>query len=282
MIYSSSSPSSEASVTTILFLTAFGLVCIPTFFLSAPIVVYASHDFTFINQCSEPVWVGALGAPGKQVPRDGGWRQDPGTSSTVAIQDAWSGRIWARTGCTFDIAGKGICATGDCGGNLECRGQGGATPATLAEFTLNAGPSNLDFYDVSFVDGGNINIGITPVPGSYIRKYSDQPDPYYCGAPSCSINILDICPPELQLKHPTTGDIIACKSACEAFNTDAYCCRGAHNTPATCLSSSWPTDYPKIFKTACPSFYSYAYDDRSSTFICRGAPHSAYNITFQC
>ncbi|MCI61382.1 putative allergen Pru protein [Trifolium medium] len=51
-----------------------------------------------------------------------------------------------------------------------------------------------------------------------------------CKSSSCPRNINTLCPPELQLKG-SDGSIIACKSACLAFNTDQYCCRGSYNTP---------------------------------------------------
>ena len=55
------------------------------------------------------------------------------------------------------------CATGDCGGVLECAKEGilsgGQTPASLAEFTLN-GHGGQDYYDVSLVDGYNLMISI--------------------------------------------------------------------------------------------------------------------------
>uniref|UniRef100_R7VZD8 Thaumatin-like protein 1 n=1 Tax=Aegilops tauschii TaxID=37682 RepID=R7VZD8_AEGTA len=57
---------------------------------------------------------------------------------------------------------------------------------------------------------------------------------------------------------------IACRSACEAFGQDRYCCSGAYGTPAACR----PTSYSSVFKMACPRAYSYAYDDSTSTFTC--------------
>uniref|UniRef100_A0A0D9XF90 Thaumatin-like protein n=1 Tax=Leersia perrieri TaxID=77586 RepID=A0A0D9XF90_9ORYZ len=66
------------------------------------------------------------------------------------------------------------------------------------------------------------------------------------------------------------GGAIACRSACEAFGQDKYCCSGAYNTPAACH----PTAYSAIFKSACPRAYSYAYDDSTSTFTCK-----AYDYT---
>jgi hypothetical protein len=33
-------------------------------------------------------------------------------------------RIWARTTCNFDGAGRGRCETGDCNGLLQCQAYG--------------------------------------------------------------------------------------------------------------------------------------------------------------
>ncbi|KAJ6773536.1 hypothetical protein OIU79_017077 [Salix purpurea] len=52
-----------------------------------------------------------------------------------------------------------------------------------------------------------------------------------------------------------------------------YCCNGAYSTPDTCK----PSTYSEIFKNACPRAYSYAYDDKTSTFTCASAD---YQITF--
>jgi len=220
----------------------------------------AERTFTFINQCTFPVWVGALNNPGFMVPEKGGFALEPKASHAIALPNPWGGRFWGRTECTFDATGKGNCATGDCGGKLECNGAGGKPPASLAEFLLS-GAGGKDFYDVSLVDGYNLPIGIAPVPGTFTK---DSGDMYDCGNPACVSDLNATCPAELQVKDAT--GVIACLSACEKFHTDEYCCSGAHNTPATCP----PTDYSKTFKAACPTAYSYAYDDKASTFTCKG------------
>ncbi|KAH0876132.1 hypothetical protein HID58_073494 [Brassica napus] len=69
------------------------------------------------------------------------------------------------------------------------------------------------------------------------------------------------------------GRVISCRSACDVFDTDEYCCRGVYGNPSTCR----PTHYSKIFKKACPTAYSYAYDDPTSIFTCSG---SDYVISF--
>jgi hypothetical protein len=89
---------------------------------------------------------------------------------------------------------------------------------------------------------------------------------------------LATCPTELQ-KRDGSGRVVACLSACARFNTDQYCCRGAYGSPQTCNPNNWPVNYAAIFKRACPSEYSYAYDDTSSTFTC-GNPNPSYHITF--
>uniref|UniRef100_M4DH95 Uncharacterized protein n=1 Tax=Brassica campestris TaxID=3711 RepID=M4DH95_BRACM len=40
------------------------------------------------------------------------------------------------------------------------------------------------------------------------------------------------------------NNVVACKSACAAFNKEEYCCSGAHSTPQTCS----PTTYSMTFK----------------------------------
>lgn len=55
----------------------------------------------------------------------------------------------------------GACQTGDCGGRLQCDGNGATPPASLFEITLGKG-NDKDFYDVSIVDGYNLPLVATP------------------------------------------------------------------------------------------------------------------------
>jgi hypothetical protein len=225
---------------------------------------------SFENKCAYTVWAGALnGDPKYELPANGGWKLDPGQKFDVTVSTEWAGRFWGRTGCTFDASGKGACATADCGGKLACSGSGGKPPATLAEFKFG-GFGGKDFYDISLVDGYNLPMGVAPKPGTF--TVSDPNDMYDCGSPGCTSDLNATCPPDLQ-KTDASGKVIACLSACEKYGTDAYCCKGANNTPDTCP----PTNYSMIFKTACPTAYSYAYDDKTSTFTCKGRD---YIITF--
>ncbi|XP_042494129.1 pathogenesis-related thaumatin-like protein 3.5 [Macadamia integrifolia] len=214
--------------------------------------------FTLQNSCNYTVWPGTLSGDGGALLGNGGFPLPPGTSVQLTAQPGWSGRFWARTGCNFDDSGNGHCTTGDCGG-LKCTG-GGAPPVTLAEFTIGSGNNQQDFYDVSLVDGYNEGMGVKPSGGTGSCQYA-----------GCVDDLNTNCPAELQVTE--SGAVVACKSACDAFNSPEYCCTGAHSTPQTCS----PTRYSQLFKSACPTAYSYAYDDASSTCTCNG---SDYLITF--
>ncbi|CAK9327907.1 unnamed protein product [Citrullus colocynthis] len=55
------------------------------------------------------------------------------------------------------------------------------------------------------------------------------------------------CPKELQVK--SNDEVIACKSACLAFNQPRDCCSGEFNDPNKCK----PTEFSKFFKDRCPN-----------------------------
>ncbi|KAI7738337.1 hypothetical protein M8C21_005370 [Ambrosia artemisiifolia] len=215
-----------------------------------------SSVFTIKNNCPFNIAPGTLTGSGAAVST--GFELAPHASSAINMPTPWSGRVWARFQCSND-GGKFSCKSGDCGsGQVECNGAGATPPATLAEFTLSDA-SGKDFYDVSLVDGFNLPISVVPQGG--------------CPVTDCPVDINAKCPPELAVKDGS-GGTIGCKSACVAFNKPEYCCTGDHGTPETCP----PTNYSMFFKNLCPKAYSYAYDDKSSTFTCNTGPN--YDITF--
>jgi Thaumatin family len=219
----------------------------PTALLSVgkqpPIIPYTggpTRAFTFVNHTGQTIWVGTQGSV---LLNNGGWKLDVGQVDTIPVPNSWSsGRFWGRTECTFDSSGAGSCATGDCGGHLQCNGAGGVPPASLAEFTLSGGGGN-DFYDISYVDGFNVPVIITT------SNTPSSSDPYRCGDPGCPTDINAICPSQLQ-KKDAGGKVVACT-----------------NSPG----------YAQLFKKACPTAYSYPYDDATSTFTCHNCN---YQITF--
>ncbi|RZR71325.1 hypothetical protein BHM03_00004682 [Ensete ventricosum] len=209
--------------------------------------------FTIVNECETTIWPGII--PGDSF-NGGGFALKRGQSVVIKAPVGWSGRIWGRTGCNFDGNGNGSCETGSCGSSLKCTGSG-ETPATLAEFTLAA----LDFYDVSLVDGFNLPVVVTPVNAQGGN----------CSTAGCDDDLRRTCPSELAVR--ANRKTVACRSACDVFNTDQYCCKGVYGNSATCQ----PTYYSKTFKAACPAAYSYAYDDPSSILTCN---QGDYIITF--
>ncbi|XP_022132369.1 thaumatin-like protein 1b [Momordica charantia] len=221
-----------------------------------------SATITVQNNCNHTIWPGILSGAGTAPLSTTGFALPSAASTVVDVPAAWSGRIWARTYCSTDAAGRFSCATADCGsGAVECQGACAAPPATLAEFTLNGG-GGFDFYDVSLVDGYNIAMGIVAQGGKSGN----------CTATGCIADLNGDCPAELRVMGAGDGGdgrnrSVACKSACVAFGKPEYCCSGAFANPNTCKAS----EYSKFFKKNCPRAYSYAFDDGTSTFTCVSA-----------
>uniref|UniRef100_A0ACD5XEC9 Uncharacterized protein n=1 Tax=Avena sativa TaxID=4498 RepID=A0ACD5XEC9_AVESA len=234
----------------------------------------AATSFSFTNACAHPVWVGTLsGATSPPLSSTGFYLASGATTALAAPSSGvWSGNFWARTGCATDgSTGRFSCATADCGsGDVACGGRGPAPPVTLAEITLAApGSGGLDFYDVSLVDGFNVPLRIAPSSGATSGNNG-------CSAAACAGDVNAVCPSDLRVVAGSGSGsaVVACKSACNAYGTARYCCSGDYGTPQAC----GPTNYSQVFKAACPTAYSYAYDDASSTFTCSGA--AAYDVTF--
>ncbi|KAM6593094.1 hypothetical protein CsatA_000797 [Cannabis sativa] len=234
------------------------------FFMLAFALFFAGANATTItikNNCQRPIWPATLTGDQKPQLSTTGFELAPGASRSVDIPAGrWTGRFWGRDRCSTN-SGRFTCASGECGsGKVECNGAGGAPPTTLVELTVE-GNGGQDFYDVSNVDGFNLPVSVVPQGGRGECKQS-----------SCPANINAACPGQLQFK--SGNDVVGCFSACAKFNEDMYCCRGAHDKPETCP----PSDFSRFFKAQCPEAYSYAYDDKTSTFTCFGGPN--YLITF--
>ncbi|KAE9597738.1 Protein P21 [Lupinus albus] len=201
----------------------------------------AAH-FDITNRCPYTVWAAA-------VPTGGGRQLNSGETWGIDVASGTAGaRIWARTNCNFDGSGRGHCQTGDCGGVLQCTAYG-AAPDTLAEFALNQF-NNLDFYDISLVDGFNVPMEFSPTSNGCTR------------AIRCTADINGQCPSVLKADG-------GCNNPCTVFKTDQYCCNSG---------SCQPTDYSRFFKDRCPDAYSYPKDDQTSTFTCPGGTN--YRVVF--
>ncbi|KAL0012569.1 hypothetical protein SO802_007677 [Lithocarpus litseifolius] len=89
-----------------------------------------------------------------------------------------------------------------------------------------------DFYDVSLVDGYNLAISITPIKGSGKCSYA-----------GCVGDLNMMCSVGLQVRSHDNKRVVACESACFAFNSPRYCCTGSFGSPQACK----PTAYSRIF-----------------------------------
>jgi hypothetical protein len=227
------------------------------------------RQVTLVNATSQTIWAAA--APSAATPLAAtGWVLPAGHSVTVNTPNNLNTRFWGRTGCTFNSAGTGHCQTGDCGGLFQCKGWG-TIPATLAEVNFDAW-DNLDFYDVSMVDGSNLPMYINITRSSAGTK--DKISPAGCVAAGCTKPVS--CPAALQVKAGAA--VVGCISACARLGGDQYCCRGQWSSRAACDPTKWPVDYAAVFKSAEPYAYSYTDDDATSVFTCTGT--CDYRITF--
>ncbi|GKV24242.1 hypothetical protein SLEP1_g33875 [Rubroshorea leprosula] len=222
------------------------LLCIFIILVSGAKLYVNAANFTLVNQCKEIIWPGITAHNNYSAQ---GFTLQPGQTTSYNAPDGWSGRLWARTGCSFGKNGgsdNSTCQTGDCGPSLNCT-RLSSLPITLVEFSVGNNGS-VDFYDVSLVDGFNVPVAVQPVDGKG-----------NCSTVGCDGDLRDSCPSELAVK--SNGKVTACRSACDVFNTDEYCCRGAFSDPAACLA----TNYSRSFKQACPAASSYGGDTLTVT-----------------
>ncbi|GLT90909.1 hypothetical protein SLE2022_088240 [Rubroshorea leprosula] len=206
------------------------------------ISTYAT-TFEIRNNCTYTVWAAASPGGGRRLDRGQSWTINVPTGTAMA-------RIWGRTNCNFDGSGRGHCQTGDCGGVLDCKGWG-VPPNTLAEYALNQF-GNIDFYDISLVDGFNIPIEFAPTNGG-------------CRTTRCAADINGQCPNELRAPG-------GCNNPCTVFKTEEYCCTQG---PGSCGLNR----YARFFKSRCPDSYSYPQDDTASTLTCRSGT-TDYRVVF--
>ncbi|KAK4752190.1 hypothetical protein SAY87_020988 [Trapa incisa] len=210
-------------------------------FLVVYLKLASAARFDIINNCPYTVWAAASPGGGRQLNQGQTWPLDVAAGTRAA-------RIWARTGCQFDGSGRGRCTTGDCNGLLQCQGYG-SPPNTLAEYALNQF-NNLDFIDISNIDGFNVPMEFSSTTGGCNRVIR------------CTGNILGECPAALRVPQ-------GCNGPCPVFKTEEHCCNSGN---------CGPTDYSRFFKTRCPDAYSYPKDDATSVFTCPGGTN--YKVVF--
>jgi len=219
-----------------------------------------SATFTITNNCLFTIWPATL--RGGRSSTSTGFELPPKLPQ-LSISN-FHGKV--DSGQDLNVqqtTGKFICATGDRGsGQIPCNGVCWWHPSSFISGITLASNSGQDFYDVSLIDGFNLPVSVTSHGGSGDSKTS-----------SCPNDVNRICPPNFAVDG-SDGNAIACKSACFALNQPEYCCPGSFASPDKCPLNV----YSVIFKNQCPLAYSYAYDDKTSTFTCFGG--AKYSITF--
>ncbi|XP_074264829.1 protein P21-like [Silene latifolia] len=221
------------------------LKCLPIFYTLLVLILSTTTNaatFTVKNNCPYTVWAAAVPGGGQQMNSGDTW-------TVTANPGQTSARIWARTGCT-STGSNGLQVSGpETWWGPTISTAYGTPPNTLAEYSLNQF-NNLDFFDISLVDGFNVPMTFVPVSNGCTS------------GPTCTADVNGQCPSQLK----TNG---GCNNPCTVFKTDEYCCNSG---------SCQPTDYSKYFKGLCPTAYSYPKDDPTSTFTCPSGTN--YAVTF--
>ncbi|KAF4994373.1 hypothetical protein FGRMN_5792 [Fusarium graminum] len=257
---------------------------------------------TITNKCDSTIWPGIATQAGKG-PGTGGFELSQGKSKDLWVSWDWQGRVWGRTNCTVKDDSCS-CKTGDCFGLLDCEASG-ATPATLAEFTLAGGMHGKQtFYDISLVDGYNIPMGLKYIPSknttfippnltnpaciaspSWIYA-SSETGTYYTNSTYpipletrvSNDNARNWCPWKYLAFPPTKpGDGVYPYPDDDIQRPEFSPCNSAcaaYGTDQDCCVGKYhdpdvckPSAYSKRAKIICPDAYSFAFDDQASTFI---------------
>jgi len=222
-----------------------------------------SFKIQFINKCSATVAVGAQNVPGFKA-----LKLSPGGSSTLTVPASWStgGTVW---GCYTNSS--------------KCNTQAPEPPVAVIELDASNGQA---WYDVSYVSGYNVPIGLVPNNG--------------CPKVTCPTFNYNGIPSELLWKENghNVGVFSVCKAAYDSVasawfkshwggNYNKYaqlvCCSGPYATKATCDGTAWPTasngaNYKTVLDAQCADAYSYPYDDQKALKQCSIA--SSYQFIF--
>lgn len=236
---------------------------------------------------------------GEALPDGGGFRLAADTggredSHAVTVKQGWQVSFWGRTGCSNDNNNLN-CASGAALSNIDNRdklkagGIGSAFPATKGEIRFD-GYGDQHYYDISIVDGFNLPIRIEPVTGTY-KKVGRSDSQYDCtvagGAPDLTAKAATELPLLLYtVNGKNSGVYSACKYSYVTNHKEdaAYCCNSPY-VNEKCNPDDWPVNVnsAKLFKKYYPLAYSYAYDDKASTFTCKNAgpaKFTGYLVTF--
>lgn len=235
------------------------------------------------NQCVFPVWMATQ--PNAQIaPLPGGTvKLSKGQSHSYSIPTSgWAGRLWPKIGC--DGNGRN-CTAGEA--VAPCPASGCEPPAdTKIEFNFpNLSSRTNAWYDISLVDGYSLPVKIQPRGG----------ESGSCVTTKCNLS-LNSCPQnETQglgdLRVVKNGSVVQCLSPCKKWNYPAPYGKGKPETEAPGVELCCPnndvnrcrtgpvvqTKFVQTVRQACPTAYSYAYDDRAGLHDC--STQQSFDVT---
>jgi hypothetical protein len=179
------------------------------------------------------------------------WHKD----LTVHANGKPNGSAWTNLTFTLKIGRDTMIEFPNQWGSARIWGQWDPTyqnPFTLAEINMDSRTAanwHLDWYDVSLVDGYNLPMLFYPVPGTFapddpkLDATVGRPPAYTCGGKNDCVADLYLTAPASMLILAANGDTNG------IFCQDNAACRA-------------------LKKAACPTSYSYDYDDAKSLFTC--------------
>lgn len=267
-----------ARATVFMVLIAFLLLFLNSSEANAQELAATNHTtrLSVTNQCNFPVWMATTPNANKAPLPDGTVKLDLGQSHDYSIAaEGWAGRLWPKTGC--DSNGTN-CTAGEA--VPPCPPSGCQPPAdTKVEFYFpNLASHEGSWYDISLVDGYSLPMEIKPRGG----------ESGSCITTKCNLS-LDQCPQnETQglgdLRIIKNGKVVQCLSPCKKCNYPppfgqgkpenqepglSVCCPTPPVTPEQCRTGPVvQTKFVQTVRRACPSAYSYAYDDQAGLHSC--------------
>ncbi|MGH7331998.1 MAG: thaumatin family protein [Candidatus Rokuibacteriota bacterium] len=260
--------------------------------LAAPAGASAQPSIAINNACSFPIWIDQTPNTGysplpSNNPSAAG-KLETGQTATYPIPaGGWAGRFWPKTGC--DANGNNCVAGSSVSG---CPPTGCEPPAdTKVEFNYPPQASDRPFYDITLVDGYSLSAKITP----------SQTGGERCTPTECAVS-LAACPTDEikgigSLQVVRSGQVVQCLSPCKRWNYPApyglgrpetvppgnlLCCPTPPVTPGECNDPMKgiveKSQYVQLVRRACPTAYSYTYDDLGGSHDC--PPGTSFTVAF--
>uniref|UniRef100_A0A0D9VRT5 Thaumatin-like protein n=1 Tax=Leersia perrieri TaxID=77586 RepID=A0A0D9VRT5_9ORYZ len=153
--------------------------------------------FTFVNRCTGTVWPGILSNAGSARMDPTGFELPPGAARAVPAPTGWSGRLWARTGCTQDATGKVLRAVGGAACRSACDAFG------KPEFCCSGAYANPNTCRPTAYS----QVFKSACPRSYSYAYDDPTSTFTCaGGRDYTITFCPVSTPSLKAggTTPTT------------------------------------------------------------------------------